>query len=94
MLAAVEQDSLAIKYASEKLQQERTFVLAAVSANGFSIRHAHEKWQRDPFVVTIATKAMLTNSVHTCMRGTCSLVIFVLIIIMCLVLAGAFGVGI
>jgi hypothetical protein len=94
MLAAVEQDSLAIKYASEKLKQERTFVLAAVSGNGFSILHAHEKWQHDPFVVAIATKATLTNSVHTCMRGTCSLVIFVLIIIMCLVLAGAFGVGI
>jgi hypothetical protein len=81
MLSAVRQDSLAIKYANEKLQLEKSFVVAAMSANCLSILHVHEEWQHDPLVVATATKALLKKSANTCLRGTFSVVIIVLMIV-------------
>jgi len=79
MLAAIAQDAGAVKYASEGLQQDHSFVTNAVSVNGRCIRHLPSAWKYDSKVVLIAIVRICTECSKNCLKQTCcSLFIFLL----------------
>ena len=47
VLAAVQQDGWALKFASSELQQDREVVLAAVQQSGWLLQFASSKLQQD-----------------------------------------------
>ena len=53
-LAAVNQDGLALRYASDRLKNDRDIVLAAVSQDGYALHYASEVLKNDREVVITA----------------------------------------
>ena len=56
VLAAVQQNGFALKYASEELKKDREIVLAAVRQNGYALEYASEHLKADRMIVLVAIK--------------------------------------
>ena len=67
----MEQDSLASRYASDKLKQDREFWLAAVKINGLALKYVAPEWENDLEIVLaalqqdIAAKEYVSDSLRT-----------------------------